>query len=60
MINNMILNAIGNNQETHKILALFRNGREITFTMNILETLRQDPEIIEIIDLETGEYLKFE
>lgn len=57
MINNMILNAIGNNEKQHTIIAYFKGGREATYTINILEMLKTDPAIIDIIDGETGEII---
>lgn len=43
---------------THKqITATFKNGRQITFTDGILELLTSDPEIITLINAETGEII---
>lgn len=40
------------------IEALFRDGRKVKYTVRILHLLMADPDVIEVIDLETGELLK--
>ena len=57
MITNQILNAMFNNEEHHKIIAYFRNGNSATYTTNILNLLKTDPDVIDIIDAETGEII---
>lgn len=39
------------------IKAFFKNGRAITYTKNVFAMLTNDPEVVEIIDAETGELL---
>lgn len=40
-----------------KITATFINGRRIVYTTNIYRLLTTDPQVIEIIDNETGEII---
>lgn len=40
-----------------EIIAFLRNGKQIRFTRRMLELLKGDPEIIEIIDADTGELI---
>lgn len=53
------INAIGNNQNIVEIIAYFRNGKTGTYTMNIFELLKSDPDVTNIIDATTGELLYF-
>ena len=53
------INAIGNNQNITEIIAYFRNGKTGTYTMNIFELLKSDPDVTNIIDATTGELLYF-
>ena len=40
-----------------EITATFANGRKIVYTMSIYQLLKTDPQVIEIMDNETGEIL---
>ena len=44
----------------HDILVTFTSGRQVKYTTNILQGphgLLADPEVIEIVDLDTGEVI---
>lgn len=38
----------------------FRNGQDVNYTPAVLELLKSDPDVVEIMDNETGELLKWE
>lgn len=40
-----------------EIIAVFKNGREIRFTMAVLDMLKSDTEVRMIYDAETGEII---
>lgn len=40
-----------------EIKVTFTNGRKIVYTMNIFRLLKTDPQVLEIMDSETGEIL---
>ena len=40
-----------------EINVIFTNGRKIVYTMNIFQLLKIDPQVLEIMDSETGEIL---
>ena len=41
----------------NEIKVTFANGRNIVYTMNIYQLLRTDPQVMEIMDMKTGEIL---
>ena len=53
------INAIqmGNEKYCHEITVKFCGGKEGIYTTGILEMLKTDPSVIEIMDNETGEIL---
>ena len=52
------LNAcFGKTDKAESILAIFKSGREVNYTMSIFNSLVTDPAIKEIVSLETGEVL---
>ena len=54
-----ILKAISPQEAPHIITVIFRNGQKATYTTNIIEILKTDPAVKEIIDNETGELLYY-
>ena len=40
-----------------EVIAVFRDGRKINYTITILYLLKTDPEILYVYDAETGEIL---
>ena len=40
-----------------EIIVTFKNGRKINYTMNIYSLLTTDPEVMEIMNANTGEVL---
>ena len=40
-----------------EILVTFAGGQQATYTVAILELLKSDPSVVEIMDMETGELL---
>ena len=44
-------------QSRQDIRVTFRNGRTVTYTMAILNLLKTDPDVQEIMDCQTGEML---
>lgn len=40
-----------------EISVTFTNGRKVIYTMNIYRLLTTDPDVMEIMDIETGEIL---
>lgn len=40
-----------------EIIVTFKNGRKVNYTMNIYSLLTTDPEVMEIMDANTGEVL---
>ena len=57
MLKDMFIAAITSRETTEKITACFRNGREITFTSRMLNTLKTDPAVAYVYDTETGEII---
>ena len=45
-------------REIREIRATFRDGRQATYTTAIIPLMMTDPDVIEIMDLETGEIYK--
>ena len=45
------------NKRTHDILVTFGDGKQARYTISILEMLKAEPMVAEIMDLETGEIL---
>ena len=46
-------------KKTHDIKATFKNGQSAIYTVNSLPLMLNDPDVVEIMDLETGELLKY-
>ena len=40
-----------------EIIVTFKNGRKVNYTMNIYNLLMTDPDVMEIMDANTGEML---
>lgn len=57
MIAQMILDSIGK-QHTPEIVATFRDGRMAVYSAAVLGMMIDDSDVIEIMDVETGELYK--
>jgi len=57
--NNMndFIKALDTKAITQNILVTFRNGQQDIYTTNILNLLKTDKDVTEIMDMETGELL---
>lgn len=53
------IKAIGNNEKQHEIVVAFKDGSSGIYTMNIFDLLKSDPDVLEIMDNETGELLYY-
>lgn len=51
------INSILNPAAVNEIIVTFKNGLDATYTMDIFELLKTDPDTITIIDALTGELL---
>lgn len=49
--------AIFNQEQQPEIIAYFRDGRSATYTANVLDAMRTDSDVIEILNATTGEVL---
>lgn len=54
---NDFINALFNTQEHKTVIAYFANGTSETYTYNILNLLKTEPDIQNIVDGETGELI---
>ena len=52
-------NPFDTNATYDKIRATFRDGRQAIYTISILRAMMDDPDVIEIMDMQTGELYKF-
>ena len=44
-------------ENVRQIRITFRNGRSIVYTMEVFEIAVDDPDVVEIMDVETGEII---
>lgn len=56
---NDFIKALFPEEQTHKIEVTFLDGAKAIYTMNVLNLLMSDKSVVEIIDMETGELLKY-
>lgn len=54
---NEFINALFNTSEQKTVIAYFANGTSETYTRNILNLLKTEPDVTNIIDGETGEII---
>lgn len=54
---NDFINALFNTQEQKTVIAYFANGTSETYTYGILNLLKTEPDITDIVDSETGEII---
>ena len=54
---NDFIKALDTKAITQNILVTFRNGQQDIYTTNILNLLKTDKDVTEIMDMETGELL---
>ena len=54
---NDFLNALFNTSEQKTVIAYFANGQSESYTYNILNLLKTEPDIQNIVDGETGELI---
>lgn len=54
---NDFLNALFNTSEQKTVIAYFANGTSETYTYNILNLLKTEPDVTGIVDGETGELI---
>jgi len=54
---NDFLNALFNTTEQKTVIAYFANGTSASYTYSILNLLKTEPDITDIVDGETGEII---
>jgi hypothetical protein len=54
---NDFLKALFGKTDARRIVAVFKDGSEATYTENILKLLKTDPDVQHIYDAETGEII---
>lgn len=57
MLDELIKAIAGENNPADKIETTFTNGRKVVYTMNCYELLKNDPQVVEIVDQQTGEII---